>query len=167
MRCVESRATTKRRYSGEELHLTFSRSGNCWRPQGSREKVQDVSPLPPSICSDSVVVAAGIGSAALGAFDGDVEGLAAKLVLKRDAVGEGHAEAFYGGAAVGEHRLLAEGRDPLGQLQRPLQVAAGRDDLVDEADPVSLLGADRSAGEDQLQGAAQADDAGQPLRPAV
>ncbi len=46
-------------------------------------------------------------------------------------------------------------------------MGAGLDDLVDEADPVRLLGADRAAGEDHLQGTPHADDAGQTLGAAV
>ena len=51
------------------------------------------------------------------------ERLAAEPVLERETLGERQAGALDRGAAVGEHRLLREGGEPLGQLQRPLEVA--------------------------------------------
>ena len=116
---------------------------------------------------DALAVAALAGGEARGAFDGDVEHLAAEPVLERDPLGERQAEALDRGAAVGQHRLLREGGDPLGQLEGALEVLAGLDHLVDEADPVGLLGLDRAAGEDQLQRPAHADHAGQALGAAV
>ena len=73
--------------------------------------------------SDAVAVPALAGGEAGGAAGGDVEGLAAEPVLEREALGERQAGALDRGAAVGEHRLLREGGDPLGQLEGPLEVA--------------------------------------------
>ena len=59
-----------------------------------------------------------------GAADGDVEHLAAEPALQGEALGERQAEALDRGAAVGEHRLLREGGDLLGQLEGALEVLA-------------------------------------------
>ena len=77
------------------------------------------------------------------AADGDLEHLAPEACSRRRPSASGSPDALDRGAAVGEHRLLREGGEPLGQLQRPLQVPAGLDHLVDEADPARLLGVDR------------------------
>ena len=101
------------------------------------------------------------------AAGGDVEDSAAEARLMGKALGERHAVALDSPAAVGEHRLLRERRDLLGELEGAIEMAARLDDLVDEADPVRLLGVDGAAGEDHLEGAAHADDPWQALGAAV
>ena len=96
-----------------------------------------------------------------------LEDLAADPMLEREPLLERHAGTLDRGAAIGEHRLLREGGDLLGELERALEVAAGSDDLVDEPDPLGLLRVDGPAGEDQLQRPPHADDQRQPLGPAV
>ena len=80
---------------------------------------------------------------------------------------ERHADALDRGAAVGEHRLLGEGGQRLGHLERALEVAPGGHDLGQQAHRQRLLGWHHAAGEDQVERAAEADDARQPLGAAV
>src|SRR5213078_3186377 len=58
------------------------------------------------------------------------------------------------------HELLRE-RD------RGVERAAGRHDAVHEPDALGLVRVDLPAGEDQVEGTAETDDAGQPVRAAV
>ena len=83
------------------------------------------------------------------------------------ALPQRQAGALDRGAPVGEHRLLGKPGQLLGQLQRPFDVAARRDDLVRQADPQGLLGLHGPAGEGQLQRAAHPHDPPQALRAAV
>ena len=85
---------------------------------------------------DALAVAAFAAGEAGGALDRHVEDLAAQPVLEGYAVVEGEAEAFYRCLAVGEHRLLGEAGDPLGQLEGAVEVAARLDHLVDQPDAV-------------------------------
>ncbi len=96
-----------------------------------------------------------------------LEHLGPGLRLQRERVGERHAEALDRGAAVGEHRALGEAREPLGQRERALEVRAGGDHLGEQAHRERLAGVDDAPGEDQVERAAEADDARQPLRAAV
>ena len=69
--------------------------------------------------------------------------------------------------AIGEHRLLREGGDPLGHRERAPHVLAGRDDLVHKADLLRLAGVEHAPAEDHVERAAHPHDAGQPLGAAV
>src|SRR3954452_2242776 len=80
---------------------------------------------------------------------------------------ERHPETFDRRAPVGEHRLLRERGEVLGDLQRALEVAALADDLSDDAPLVGLSRVDDAAAEDQVEPAPGADDPGRPLGPAV
>ena len=64
---------------------------------------------------------------------------AADPALELHALLERQADALDRRAAVGKHRLLREAGEPLGQLERAVEVLAGRDDLVHEADAMCLL----------------------------
>ena len=57
-------------------------------------------------------------------------------------------------------------RHPLREGDRRVDQVAALDDLVDEADPLRLRGADGIAADDHLQRFGYADEAGQPLRAA-
>ena len=63
--------------------------------------------------------------------------------------------------------MRAFGGDRLGQLGRRGQEQVGLDDLLDEADAQGLLGPDHLAGQEEVEGVAQADEPGQALRPGV
>ena len=60
-----------------------------------------------------------------------------------------------------------ESGEPLGQLQRPLDVGPGGTTSVRGRSPAASPASTRRAGEDQVECAAEADDAGQPLGAAV
>ena len=68
---------------------------------------------------------------------------AAELRLEREPGRERQADPLERRAAVGEHRLLREGSEALGDLERAIEVAPRLDDLGDEA-PVERLGASTS-----------------------
>src|SRR5436190_9268122 len=101
------------------------------------------------------------------AGDRRLEDGGAGLGLQRQSLVERQPEALDRGAAVGEHRLLWEGGEALGDLQRALEVAAVLDHLGDDAPVERLGGVDDAAAEDQVEAAAKPDDARQPLGPAV
>src|SRR4051794_13406359 len=89
------------------------------------------------------------------------------LRLQLQRVVQRQAEALDRRAAVGEHRLLREAGEGLGDLERALEMAAVADDFGDDA-PVECLGrVDDAPAEDQVEPAAEADDARQALRAAV
>src|SRR5918997_1515987 len=69
-----------------------------------------------------------------GALDRGGEHLAPQPRLEREPVGEREAGALQQRPPVGQHRVLGEGGEALGDLERPRHVAAGRHDLGDEAD---------------------------------
>src|ERR1700691_3506075 len=71
---------------------------------------------------------------ARGAADRVLEDVGPGAGLQGEGVGERHAEPVDRGAAVGEHRALREAREVLRELECPLEVPAGGDELVDEAD---------------------------------
>src|SRR5690242_6288780 len=81
--------------------------------------------------------------------------------LEGEALLERHAQRGQRGPAVGEHRLLREGGERLGVLERAAQRAAV--DLGDEAHDVGLARVDDAPGEDEVERAAMSDDARQAL----
>jgi hypothetical protein len=89
------------------------------------------------------------------------------LRLHGQSVGEREREAVVRGAAVGEHRLLRERREALGDLERALEVRAAGADLGDQPERERLGRVDEAAGEDEVERAAEADDPRQALRAAV
>src|SRR3954452_14917262 len=89
------------------------------------------------------------------------------LGLQGQRLVERKPEALERGAAIGEHRLLREGRQALGDLQRAFEVAALGYDLGEDPPVARLAGVDDAAAEDQIQRAAHADDARKALGSAV
>ena len=83
--------------------------------------------------------------------------------LDPHALVEGTADAVDGAAPVGEQGRLGKGGEALAECHRLIQVLAGWHDLGDETDPLGFVGIHDPSGEDEVQGAAQADDSGQPL----
>src|SRR2546421_5938328 len=102
-----------------------------------------------------------------GALLGRLVRLEARSGLVGEALVQGHAEALDRRAPVGQHRHLWEGGERLRVLEGAVEVSAGGHDLGDEPDLERLLRGHHAAGEDDVQSAAQADDARQPLRAAI
>src|SRR4051794_12185698 len=88
--------------------------------------------------------------------DGVGERLRPGLGLDGEARLERQAEAVDRRLAVGKHRLLREGGERLGVLERAVQRAAVQ--LGQQADRLRLARVDHPAGEDDVERAAEADD---------
>jgi len=87
--------------------------------------------------------------------------------LDRQAIGEREAEPVVDRAAVGEHRLLRERGEARSDLERALEVRVRPDDLGQQAEAERLGRPDQPPGEDEVERAAEPDDARQSLRAAV
>ena len=99
-----------------------------------------------------------------GGLAGRVRGSAASSA---QSLLEGQADPLDRRAAVGEHRVLREARQRLGDLERALHVAPGGHDLGQQPHAERLLRVDDPPGEDQVERAAEPDDPRQPLGAAV
>ena len=88
--------------------------------------------------------------------------------LQRERLGERHAEALDRRAAVGEHRPLREAREPLGELERALEVARPRA-TTSVSIPIASASCASMMRPVRIRSSArpEADDARQPLRAAV
>ena len=123
----------------------------------------------PEICLDpgALAAAALAGGEAGRALDAHAGDGAADLGLPLQALLEWESQALERGAAVGQHRLLWEGGEALGHLERAVQVLARRDDLVQQTHRQRLLGVDDPAAQNHVHRTAHADDPRQTLRPTV
>src|SRR5205085_544608 len=97
----------------------------------------------------------------------DLERLHRGRRLETEALLERHPDPLDRGAAVGEHRLLGEACEGLRYLQGSFEVLVGGHDLGEQADLQGLLCWYEPAGEDDVQGAAEAYQSRQPLGAAV
>src|SRR3954447_22833145 len=96
----------------------------------------------------------------------DLERLEPRLRLARQPLLEAHADPVDRRAAVGEHRLLGKRGECLRILERAVEVLALSHDLREEADRQRLVGGHHAAREDDVERAAEPDDARQALRAA-
>ncbi len=107
------------------------------------------------------------GGEARGPKGGVCKHFGPRLRLQREPLGERHPKPLDRRAAIGEHRALWETREPLGQLQGPLQMPTVGNDLGQQAHPQGLLCVDDAPGEDQIERAPEAEDPRRALRAAV
>src|SRR5436189_72245 len=73
------------------------------------------------------------------------------LRLELQAIRERHTKALDGRPSIGQHRLLRERREGLGDLERPLEVTARGHQLRDQADLERFGRLDDAAAQYQVQ----------------